>query len=234
MKFLELKKTAIIAALSVFMVAFVCSTPFPVTGATASSATSSAIVIFSEGTGPVTPRDPDNPTIDSTNPGTGASGSLTIDYISPLEFGNQYIDTTKATYSSITLKPYLQVSDRRGVIPGLGWKVQASATAFTHTVNSGIKLTGATIVLKHGEALSGFDASTGLNPVDNVVITTDGQNVTVLVATTGQGIGTWVERWYPSTPSGAAVNDNVLLTVPANPVSGTYKATITWSLIDAP
>ncbi len=197
--------------------------------------TSSAIVVFTDGTGPVNPRDPDNPTEDSEeNPtGTGATGPLTIDYISTISFGTQSVTSTETTYSAQILKPYLQVSDRRGLATGAGWKVQASAALFANGASQ--TLVGAKITLTSGEALSGTDGSSGgLNTISNVVIKTDETNTAVLTASSGQGVGTWIERWYPTNSGTATANDNVRLTVPPNPPVGSYTATITWSLIDAP
>lgn len=202
---------------------------------------SKAAITFLAGSGPVTPVDPTNPTkplvpsgpTDPTDPPTGNAGSLTLDYVSSVEFGANEISNKTEVYSAKSKKPFIQVTDRRGT--GEGWSIVAKSSKFTNgTVDT---LPGAIISFKNGTTVS---LSTGGSPVINKTISlnTDGSIAsTVVAASAGTGFGTWVTRWLGPTPeeNDGALNDNVTLTIPAGSATvGNHEATITWTLTDAP
>ncbi|MEH7451566.1 WxL domain-containing protein [Gottfriedia acidiceleris] len=198
-------------------------------------------ITFVAGTGPVTPVDPTNPIeplepsgpTDPTDPPTGNAGSLTLDYVSSVDFGVNEISNKTEVYSAKSKKPFIQVSDRRGT--GAGWSVTAKASKFTNgTADS---LPGAIITFKNGSVIS---LSTSGSPVstETIALNTDGSTAsTVVSASSGNGYGTWVTRWLGPNPevNDGALNDNVTLTIPAGSATiGNHEATITWTLTDAP
>ena len=63
--------------------------------------------------------------------------------------------------------------------------------------------------------------------------------VNVVTAQENTGLGTWLNRWFPTLGetgfTGIEKNDNVTLEIPAGvATAGAHKATITWTLTDAP
>lgn len=205
---------------------------WPVLAATASSATSSATVTFTAGTEPSSPVDPDDPSkpLDPPGQGTGEAGPLSIDYVPNITFGSQAISASQKVYNATELKPFVQVTDIRGT--GAGWNVIAKATAFNDGTSDSLK--GSTISFIGGYAISANSSAAKPTPSTPVVLTTDNTESTVLVASENSGLGTWVDRWYP-TETTATSNDNVTLTVPAGTATAkTHTSTITWTLADAP
>ncbi|PEJ60554.1 sporozoite surface protein 2 [Bacillus sp. AFS002410] len=202
---------------------------------------SKAAITFVAGSGPVTPVDPTNPTeplvpsgpTDPTDPPTGNAGSLTLDYVSSVEFGSNEISNRTEEYSSKSKKPFIQVTDRRGT--GDGWSVIAKASKFTNGTTD--SLPGAVITFKNGSTVS---ISNGTSPEVNntIILNTDGNTTAAVVsAKSGTGLGTWVTRWLGPSPeeNDGSLNDNVTLTIPAGSATvGSHDATITWTLTDAP
>lgn len=205
---------------------------FPVLAATASSATSSATVTFTPGTEPSSPVDPDDPSkpLDPPGQGTGEAGPLSIDYVPNITFGSQAISASQKVYNANELKPFVQVTDIRGT--GAGWNVIAKASVFND--GTGDSLKGSTISFIGGYVISANSSASKPTASTPVILTTDNAESTVLVAAENSGLGTWVDRWYP-TETTASSNDNVTLTVPAgSATSKTHTSTITWTLADAP
>ena len=205
---------------------------WPVFAATASSATSTATVTFTPGTEPTSPVDPDDPSkpLDPPGQGTGEAGPLSIDYVPDITFGSQSISAAQKVYNANELKPFVQVTDIRGT--GAGWNVIAKATAFND--GTGESLKGSTISFIGGYVISANSSAAKPTASTPVVLTTDNAESTVLVAAENSGLGTWVDRWYP-TETTASSNDSVTLTVPAGSATAkTHTSTITWTLADAP
>ena len=205
---------------------------WPVFAATASSATSTATVTFTPGTEPTSPVDPDDPSkpLDPPGQGTGEAGPLSIDYVPNITFGSQAISAAQKVYNANELKPFVQVTDIRGT--GAGWNVIAKATAFND--GTGESLKGSTISFIGGYVISANSSAAKPTASTPVVLTTDNAESTVLVAAENSGLGTWVDRWYP-TETTASSNDSVTLTVPAGSATAkTHTSTITWTLADAP
>lgn len=205
---------------------------FPVFAATVSTVTSDATVTFTPGTDVTNPVDPDDPSkpLDPPGQGTGEAGPLSIDYVPNITFGSQTISGSQKVYNASELKPFVQVTDIRGT--GAGWNVIAKATAFSDGTNESLK--GSTITFSGGYALSSNTSATKPTPSNPVVLTTDNSEATVISAAENSGLGTWIDRWYP-TETSATSNDNVTLTVPAGSATAkTHTSTITWTLADAP
>lgn len=222
-----------------YITAFFCACGFslfcfslPVLATTASSATSSATVTFTPGTEPTSPVDPDDPSkpLDPPGRGTGEAGPLSIDYVPNITFGSQAISASQKVYNANELKPFVQVTDIRGT--GAGWNVIAKASSFNDETGDSLK--GSTISFVGGYVISANSSASKPTASTLVVLTTDNAESTVLVAAENSGLGTWVDRWYP-TETTASSNDNVTLTVPAGSATAkTHTSTITWTLADAP
>lgn len=205
-----------------------------------STGSSNASIQFTQGSGPVAPVDPTDPTnplfppgpTDPTDPPTGNTGSLTLDYVSSVQFGSNEISTTTQVYSSKSKKGFIQVSDRRGT--GDGWTVTAKASKFSNGTTD--TLPGSVLTFKNGEVVS---TSTSQSPIPEQTITlnTDGSSISKIVsAKSGSGLGTWVTRWLGQEPEVIeGENNKITLTIPAGSATvGNHEATITWTLTDAP
>lgn len=204
------------------------------------SAKTNATIVFLPSTSPPPVVDPTNPTepydpdptdpTDPQDPPTGDTGHLTLDYVSSIDFGTQKIEGGKSIYESTVLRPFIQVTDRRR--ENTGWAVTASLSKFE---NEGIEgtLPGSVITLRDGAAISA-GKSEAPHAYNNVQLYPDGDASWVLWADEDVGVGTWIDRWYPSTPE-VTSNDNVLLEVPTGAATiGKHKAAITWTLTSAP
>ncbi len=201
---------------------------------TVSQATNTVVFVYVGSGESIPPVNPDDPTqaLQPMEPGTGENGPLSIDYITPISFGNEVISPSSRAYLANTLKPFVQVSDFRGT--GAGWKLQAKLSFFRNGTDTD-SLPGAAVHFNNGFSLSenvGFTSPTSVNSVtlhaDNFTISN------VVIAYAGTGKGTSVARWY-STNIMDSQNNNVTLTIPAGIARvGTHTATITWSLINAP
>lgn len=221
------------------VIAFLCACgfslsyfSFPILAATVSTVTSNATVTFTPGTEPTGPVDPDDPSkpLDPPGQGTGESGPLSIDYVPNITFGSQAISGSQKVYNASELKPFVQVTDIRGT--GAGWNVITKATPFNDGTADSLK--GSTVTFAGGYALSANSSASKPTPSNPVVLTTDNTEATVVVANENSGLGTWVDRWYP-TETTATSNDNVTLTVPSGSATAkTHTSTITWTLADAP
>lgn len=188
---------------------------------------------FAPGNEVINPVDPDDPSLPLQPPGmgTGESGPLTLNYMSPIDFGIRPISSEFQVYPALTMKPFIQVTDLRG--SGTGWEVEATASPFMGA--NGISLRGSIITFQAGEAISANPDLAKPVPFNLVELPTDGITaVRVVRANTDEGRGTWVIRWYPSAVN-ATDNDNVTLTVQRGTATiDANTATISWRLVDAP
>src|SRR5699024_11566534 len=84
---------------------------------------------------------------------TGNIGPLTLDYVSSVDFGTDEIEGQTSMYEAEVLRPFIQVSDRRGT--GGGWAVTAKASHFV-SVGEGLEQTllGSVITFKDGSLIS--------------------------------------------------------------------------------
>ncbi len=187
----------------------------------------------------VDPTDPEQPyepdpedETDPQDPPTGETGPLTLDYVSSVNFGENKIVSNTQIYESSTLRPFIQVTDRRG--SGEGWEVTAAASGFEVVEGEETKetLLGSIITFTNGEVVSTSTSEVPI-PAQEVELATDGDAARVVTASVDTGLGSWVNRWFPSEDADA--NDNVTLEVPAGAATtGSHTATIAWTLTDAP
>lgn len=178
---------------------------------------------------PIDKEDPDNP----TDKPTEEDGPLSLDYVSSVDFGKQSISGQKAVYESTSLKPFIQVTDARGT--GNGWHVTAEASGFS-TEEGTPSLRGATLAFNNGSVLSTSGNVSGTPKANtNIALATDGTPANVVTAGEDEGLGTWINRWFPTDSSDNETNDNVTLEIPAGSASkGAHSAEITWTLTSAP
>src|SRR5690625_2758969 len=94
--------------------------------------------------------DPDYPT-DPQDPPTDNTGYLTLDYVSSVHFGKQTIEGDTEVYESEVLRPFIQISDRRGT--GAGWAVTAVASEF-ETDDGEETLHGSVLRFNNGSVIS--------------------------------------------------------------------------------
>ena len=189
-----------------------------------------------------TDPDPENPYApDSDIPGdpdddpTGETGPLTLDYVSSVEFGERQIQGTNARYQATTLRPFIQVSDRRGT--GAGWNVTAVMTTFQNGELTD-SLPGAKLTFTGGSSITVSDnVSNAPNVEQNIVLDAGGDAETVVTADINDGLGSWITRWYPSEDAEEGFNDNVTLQIPAGSNIATeniHTAIISWTLTAGP
>ena len=206
--------------------------------ATVNAADSNANITFTpaEDTPPVLdPTDPDLPydpdpedPTDPQDPPTEESGPLTLDYVSSVNFGEQQIESSTQVYESTTLRPFIQVTDRRGT--GEGWNVTAQASGFTSSGNE--TLPGAVLTFANGTVIS-TSTSPAPTTTDPVVLNTGGEAANVVTAAEDEGLGSWITRWFPA--GAGDTNDSVTLQVPGgSATTGDHTAVITWTLTAGP
>lgn len=173
--------------------------------------------------------DPDDPT-DPQDPPTDNTGYLSLDYVSSVHFGKQTIEGGTEVYESEVLRPFIQVSDRRGT--GEGWAVTAVASEF-ETEDGKETLQGSVIRFNNGSVISQGNSEEPF-PYPGIELYPGGESDWVLWAEADTGMGTWINRWFPSEENNEW-NDNVTLEVPGGSATiGAHKATIHWTLTDAP
>lgn len=175
---------------------------------------------------PYEPTDPSDPQDEPTN----QAGALTLDYVSSVNFDEQPIDASEQIYQSTTLRPFIQVTDRRGT--GEGWHVTAKMGAFTNEGQE--SLPGAELTFTNGTVISkSTSTSAAPTPSDPVALVPGEDAVMVVNAAEDEGLGSWLTRWFPKTAG--EKNDSVTLTVPAGAATiGNHTAEITWTLTAAP
>lgn len=137
------------------------------------------------------------------------------------------------------LANFIQVTDNRGKAEN-GYKVTVNATEFTGTAGT---LTGAQLFLTGGQ-LIGAPGAEALAPTNAVNATTDliaGEDVSVIEAAAGKGIGTWTLAWGGTSEEPALLNEDpttgvkLVIPVSASPeADASYKSELTWTLISAP
>lgn len=173
------------------------------------------------------PANPDGP----NDPVTGHTGPLTLDYVSSINFGEHDISIQEMVYQSTTLRPFIQVTDRRGT--AAGWHVTASLSNFTNAEDTEIAtLKGAELSFYNGEVLSP-NGTAEPTPYE-FKLTPGGASAAVVNAEEGSGIGPWINRWFP-TVSEPETNDSITLSVPLGAsTEGTHSAVITWTLMNTP
>lgn len=187
----------------------------------------------------VDPTDPDKPyepdptdPTDPQDPPTNNEGELTLDYVSSIHFEEQVVESHTQVYKSHVLRPFIQVSDRRGTKEGDGWAVTAKISAF-ETDDETDTLRGSVLTFRNGSTISPGKAEKPFS-YPEIQLYPGGESTWVIWAEGGTGLGTWVNRWLPTATSDT-LNDNVTLEVPGGSATiGTHQATISWTLTNAP
>lgn len=182
---------------------------------------SKATVTLEQGevTGPVDPIDPSEPGGE-----TGHEGPLTIDNVTPFEFGTHAISSSSEIYTATATNPNIQVSDRRGT--GQGWTLQVGLSTFVETTDNAVVLKGASLSIPQG-VMKSTEGNVSEAPA-NFGFTLDADNSgsdILMNASEKTGMGTWAD---------SLDSENVKLAVPAGNFAGEYSATLNWSLVDAP
>jgi len=190
-----------------------------------------------EPTKPVEPIDPTDP----LGPPAGTGGSLSLDFASSFQFGNQAITTSNRTYYALaqeytdfdgikkTGPNYVQVSDVRGT--GKGWQLSVKQNGQFQTA-AAQELSGAELVLKNGEMVSNLSSTYAPTATDTITLPLSTE-IDVINAETDKGIGTWLYRFGSDETSGG---NSVQLTVPGKAVkyAKQYQTSLTWSLKNVP
>lgn len=183
--------------------------------------------------------DPENPTIpgiidEGIKPGTDQPGPLSIDAVTSFEFGARKLgqegsSVIKASPIAPATKLGAQVTDDRG--QDLGWNLKVKATKFMSVgTETSFELEGAAITIPEGTYKSKEGVSLALQP-SAYAVTVNETPQTIMKASTTQGRSSWLN--YFTGIDGADTNP-VTLHVPSGNKAANYKATLTWTLEDAP
>lgn len=221
---------------------------------------SDADVNFTEPIDTVPIRNPDTPetilyndssdaNVDSDNPKLGISGtqgSLTVDYMTPISFNTQSVSNENHAYYVNAQKPFAQITDRRGLGKGTGWKITAKVSNFQS--NNSLSLTGSSIVFKNlhfafapNSVPIGYDSTNPTAPYTPnsvLLLAGDTHEKAFVYAKSNEGMGTWLIRYYDPTKylqGTQAVNTNISLLVPNNfDITANHSAIITWNITKGP
>lgn len=172
-----------------------------------------------DSTDPTEPLDPSDP-----NGETGNTGPLTIDYITPLEFGEHHISGGSTIYTTVSEKPNVQITDNRG--EGKGWSLQVTSSPFVDSTDNKKILKGAVLTLPEGNMKTTIGNISTPPKSKEVVLSTDKESTdTLMTADENSGMGTWENLLDAS---------KVTVNVPAGNFAGDYTSTLTWTLLDTP
>lgn len=192
-------------------------------------------------TNPVDPINPDKP-LKPVKPPT--PGPLSLNYVSDIQFGSYDLaDLETIFYASLDTIEYadssekdlkrpnfVELTDNRGL--NTGWKLTVKQNGALRNTK-GTELTGAQLAFKNTSVHSLDEISavpTGFSK--DIVTLSDSQNVLVLAAEQGTGMGSWSIQFGQDTNEG---KKSVLLTVPKGSVkeNGYYSTSLTWTLSDS-
>ncbi|MED3687098.1 WxL domain-containing protein [Bacillus thuringiensis] len=182
-------------------------------------ATSGAHVKLNPGDHPTKPIEPSEPDGE-----TGNKGPLTIDNVTPLEFGEHELSGGKVEYEATSKSPNIQVSDNRG--SGQGWTLKVTSASFQNTNDNTKTLRGAVVSLPEGTMKTTAGNVSEMPTPKAVVLDTDTATTqTIMTAEQNKGMGTWADVFDGS---------QVKISVPGGNYAGEYVSTLTWTLEDAP
>lgn len=198
----------------------------------------------------VSPVDPMNPEIEvdpENKPELPEDqGALSIDFASRFSFGNQGISAqTKRYYAqpqrllnedgtvneSEERPNYIQISDRRPEEERHGWQLAVTQNSqFTDLHDN--QLRGARLVLNNQQFASIQENDEPMLQNQDGIVLIPEEKTPLVIASQGQGVGTWVYRFGDRESGG----ESVALEVPptANPRTTTYQTTLTWELSAVP
>lgn len=219
-----------VLSLSSLVLIAIFATAESVQAVESSDATSNVSVMMEPGKDnesypPVDGEDPEDP----NNPGTGNQGTLTIDRVPNITFGEINISGSDQSISALNSNPYTQVTDVRGT--SAGWTLFAKAEAFKS--DSDKELTGATLALTNGEVKSASAGSSITKP-DGAAIVLNPMSQRIMTANENAGEGTWVMSWKKQEDTER--NNKIKLNILAGTAKAhtEYKTTIVWELHDTP
>lgn len=221
-----------IVMVAMFSMSQVILAELPSTGESNATVKFTPATTIPEVVDPTDPTEPFEPTEPNpTDPPTGNVGPLSLDYVSSIDFGVNEISAETEVYHATSMKPFIQITDRRGT--GEGWNVTAQMTEFTTNDILDASLPGAILTLSNGEALPALGTPVAPTSIQSVILSAGGAATQVISAPIDTGLGTWINRWFPT--ESEELNDNVALSVPAtSAMVGDHAATITWTLTDGP
>lgn len=152
---------------------------------------------------------------DTTDPGKNA---ITLDEAPGVDFGSQTINNATTTYDADSVSDSIKVTN-----PGNteGWSVAVSGTDF---MDSAKTLKGAVLSFKAADVSADDTANVSAHPTSSQ-IDVNSSNQTILGANADEGIGKFTAGY---------TKENVQLLVPAGNSAGSYSATLTWTLGNAP
>lgn len=188
-------------------------------------------------TKPVAPIDPTDP----SGPAPGTGGSLSLDFASSFQFGQQAISTTDEIYYAKTQEyitsdgtkaagpNYIQVSDIRGT--GSGWRLAVKQTTQFQTTD-GQLLKGAELSFQQGELVSNLSADLAPTALLSFTLPINSE-IDVITAQSEKGMGTWLYRFGSDATTGAKA---ISLHVPGKTVkyAKQYQTALTWTLKNVP
>ncbi|WP_048001060.1 WxL domain-containing protein [Lactiplantibacillus herbarum] len=146
--------------------------------------------------------------------------TVTLDKAPGVDFGSQTIDNATTTYNADSVSGNIQVTN-----PGNtdGWAVSVAGTDFTDSSTSKT-LKGAVLSFKSADVSADDEANVSTHPSSSQV-DVNSSNQQILGANADEGIGVF---------TAAYAKENVQLLVPAGNSAGSYAATLTWTLGNAP
>lgn len=164
------------------------------------------------------------------------AGNVSLDQVpANFNFGNISYPSSPTTTTLPVGTPYLlQVSDNRGILLGLGYRVTVTAPKLKGTNTPTNLMHGNNIRMQHAQVAS-IGSIIGVAPVANqdfYVDATDTEgaalSTTILTAQPGisSGLLSWGATW-------TGPNISLILDAGEAPVDS-YTSTITWTLYDAP
>ncbi|MEG0544188.1 MAG: WxL domain-containing protein [Carnobacterium sp.] len=162
--------------------------------------------------------------IDSNvKPATNNSGSLTIDAVSSFNFGSLKVGaTSKTAETTNNEKLGVQVRDVRGT--GSGWTLNVKISTFENTSDASKSLK-ATVSIPKGTVSNGFDDVKG---VEAKAVDLNQSYTAIMNSPKGTGMGRWLNIFESDT------NKVTLKNIAQNAYTGSYTATASWQLVDAP
>lgn len=155
---------------------------------------------------------------------TGNKGPLTIDNVTPLEFSKHTIVNGEVQYATTSTSPNVQITDSRG--GGQGWSLKVTAAEFKDVNDAAKTLKGTYLVLPIGTLVTtGNNVSEQPDAYEVKIETSNSTAQVVMEAHTGDGLGTWEDKFDPN---------RLKIDVPSGNLAGDYISELTWALEDAP
>ena len=146
--------------------------------------------------------------------------------MSNISFGTQEISQNKKVYVAANAKPFVQITDKRGVAGG--WSLTATASKFSAADSTELK--GAILSFANGDTRTTSDNISGKPDAFDFTFNNH-EAQPVMTAKSLNGQGTWLDVFEGEEGN----NTNVQLTVPAGFAQAKeYTATITWTLTAGP